>query len=179
MAIHFEIAKAKDRRRSDFHAVDRRAADMFNLMLPDPNPYPLALPEFVTFLNGLGVPTAIMKTFDDQTSDRHMVASLRHGLRGCFGGATSLNLCFRARALPGGSSNDSVAIYNTDFGTYLFPVVFSSAIAPTLIAAWPTGTNATLCINLTSQMTGGMIGDMLQFRVQDDTAVDVITMTLN
>jgi hypothetical protein len=144
----------------------------------DPIPYNPAMPEFVARLNSQGIPPGILKTFDNNTSDRHMVATLRHGLRGCFSSATSLNLCFRARALFGGSDNDSVTIYNTDFGTYLFPVIYSSRIAPTLIPTWSAGTNATLCINLTTQMINNQIGDMLQLRVQDDTDVDFITMTL-
>ncbi|MDX2000258.1 MAG: hypothetical protein SF066_21270 [Thermoanaerobaculia bacterium] len=153
--------------------------DNFAAMPTDPIPYTPALPQFVTYLNGLGIPTANMKTFDNLTSNRHFVATLRHGLRGCFPGAASLTLCFRARAHNDIPTNDTVAIYNTDFGVYSFPVVYASAIAPTLIGAWPNGTTATLCINLTSQMTGGFIGDMLQFKIQDDTAVDWITMTLN
>lgn len=151
-------------------------ADNFAPVPVDPIPYNPALPQFVTFLNGLGIPTANMKSFDNNTPDRHMVASLRHGLRSCFPGATSLNLCFRARALPGGSANDGVAIYDTDFGVYSFPLVFSSALVPTLVPSWNAGTVATICINLTAQMP--LIGDMLQFRVQDDTDVDFITMTL-
>jgi hypothetical protein len=153
--------------------------DNFAAVPIDPIPYTPALPQFVTYMNGLGVPTANLKTFDNLTSNRHFVASLRHGLRACFPGATSLTLCFRARAhadLPG---NDTVAIHDTDFGVYSFPVIYSSAFVPTLIGAWNSGTTATLCINLTPQMTGGLIGDMLQFRTQDDTAVDFITMTLN
>lgn len=157
-------------------------ADSFSLVTPDPIPYgapAYVFPDFDTYLTSIGVTQAIRKTFDPLTSNRHMVATLRHGLRGCFPGASSLTLCFRARGhsdLPG---NDSVTIYNTDFGVYSFPVVYNSSIAPTLTPTWTNGSNATLCINLTSQMTGGLIGDMLQFRVQDDTAVDVITMTLN
>lgn len=153
--------------------------DNFAAMPTDPIPYTPALPQFVTYLNGLGIPTANMKTFDNLTSNRHFVATLRHGLRGCFAGASSLNLCFRARAHNDIPTNDSVVLYNTDFGVYSFPVVYSSAIAPTLIGAWTNPTTATLCINLTPQMIGGLIGDMLQMRVQDDTAVDWITMTLN
>lgn len=153
--------------------------DNFAALPTDPIPYTPALPQFVTYLNGLGIPTANMKTFDNLTSNRHFVATLRHGLRSCFPGATTLKLCFRARAHNDIPTNDTVAIYNTDFGVYSFPVVYASAIAPTLIGAWPNGTTATLCIDLTSQMTGGLIGDMLQFKIQDDTAVDWITMTLN
>jgi hypothetical protein len=154
-------------------------ADNFAAIPTDPIPYNPALPQFVTYLNGLGIPTANMKTFDNLTSNRHMVATLRHGLRGCFAGATSLTLCFRARAHNDVPANDSVTIYDTDFGVYSFPVVYSSAIAPTLIASWPIGTTALLCINLTPQMVANQIGDMLQFRMQDDSAVDFITMTLN
>jgi hypothetical protein len=154
-------------------------ADNFAAVPSDPIPYNPALPQFVTFLNGLGIPTANMKTFDDLTSNRHMVATLRHGLRACFPGATSLTLCFRARAHNDVPGNDSVTLYDTDFGVYSFPVVYSSSIAPTLIGSWPIGTTATLCINLTPQMVANQIGDMLQFRVQDDTAVDFIQMTLN
>jgi len=153
--------------------------DNFAAVPTDPIPYNPALPQFVSFLNVNGIPTANMKTFDSLTSNRHMVATLRHGLRGCFPGAASLTLCFRARAHNDVPTNDGVVIYDTDFGVYSFPVVHSSAIAPTLIGAWPNGTTATLCINLTAQMVANQIGDMLQFRVQDDTAVDFITMTLN
>lgn len=157
-------------------------ADSFSLITPDPIPYgppALVFPYFDPYLTGIGVPPASRKTYDSVQPDRHMVATLRHGLRGCFAGASSLTLCFRAMAHPGGSANDSVAIYNTDFGVYSFPVVYGSYIVPTLAPTWTSGTTATLCINLTAQMTGGLIGDMLQFRVQDDTAVDHITMTLN
>lgn len=153
--------------------------DNFAAVPTDPIPYNPALPQFVTYMNGLGVPTANLKTFDNLTSNRHFVATLRHGLRGCFPGATSLTLCVRARGhadLPG---NDTLTIHDTDFGVYSFPVVYSSAIVPTLIGAWNNGTVATLCIDLTPQMTGGFIGDMLQLRTQDDTGVDFITMTLN
>ncbi|HKV09309.1 MAG TPA: hypothetical protein VJ725_14290 [Thermoanaerobaculia bacterium] len=153
--------------------------DNFAAAPTDPIPYNPALPQFVSYLNGLGIPTANMKTFDNLTSNRHFVATLRHGLRGCFPGATSLTLCFRARAHADVPSNDSVTLYDTDFGVYSFPVVYSSSIAPTLIGTWNSGTTATLCINLTSQMTSNLIGDMLQMRIQDDTAVDFITMTLN
>lgn len=156
--------------------------DNFNLSIPDPIPYgapAYVLPQFDAYLTSIGVTQAIRKTFDSVQSNRHMVATLRHGLRGCFPGASSLNLCFHAKAhndLPG---NDSVALYNTDFGVYSFPVVYSSYLAPTLTPTWTIGTTATLCINLTAQMTGGLIGDMLQFRLQDDSAVDFITMTMN
>lgn len=157
-------------------------ADAFNLVNPDPIPYgapAYVFPQFDTYLTSIGVTQAIRKTYDSVQPDRHMVATLRHGLRGCFAGASSLTLCFRAMAHPGGSANDSVAIYNTNFSPYSFPVVYSSYIVPTLAPTWTSGTTATLCINLTAQMTGGLIGDMLQFRVQDDTAVDHITMTMN
>ena len=153
--------------------------DNFAAVPTDPIPYNPALPQFVTYMNGLGVPTANLKTFDNLTANRHFVATLRHGLRGCFPGATSLILCVRARGHADLPSNDTLTIHDTDFGVYSFPVVYSSAIAPTLIGAWNNGTVATLCINLTPQMTGGQIGDMLQLRTQDDTAVDFITMTLN
>lgn len=153
--------------------------DNFAGIPTDPIPYNPALPQFVTYMNSLGVPTANLKTFDNLTSNRHFVATLRHGLRGCFPGASSLILCVRARAhadLPG---NDTLTIHDTDFGVYSFPVIYSSAIVPTLIGAWNNGTVANLCINLTPQMTANQIGDMLQLRTQDDTAVDFITMTLN
>jgi len=152
-------------------------ADNFAAMPTDPIPYNPALPQFVSYLNMQGISTANMKTFDDVTSNHHMVATLRHGLRNCFAGATSLTLCFRAKAHNDVPGNDSVTIYNTDFGVYSFPVVYSSSIAPTLIPSWTIGTTATLCIDLTSQMA--LIGDMLQFRVQDDSAVDFITMTVD
>jgi len=149
---------------------------------PDPIPYNPASPQFVTFLNNNGIATANMKTFDDQTINRHMVATLRHGLRNCFGGANALTLCFLARSSPQTSSlqtgNDSVTIYNTDFTNNTFPVVYSSAIAPTLTPTWNPNTTAGLCINLTTQMQSNQIGDMLQFRVQDDTSVDYIAMFL-
>jgi len=152
-------------------------ADNFAAMPTDPIPYNPALPQFVSYLNMQGISTANMKTFDDVTSNHHMVATLRHGLRNCFAGATSLTLCFRAKAHNDVPGNDSVTIYNTDFGVYSFPGVYSSSIAPTLIPSWTIGTTATLCIDLTSQMA--LIGDMLQFRVQDDSAVDFITMTVD
>jgi hypothetical protein len=153
--------------------------DNFAPVPTDPIPYNPALPQFVSYLNGLGIPTANMKTFDDLTPNRHMVATLRHGLRGCFPGATSLKLCFRARAHADIPTNDTVAIYDTDFGVYSFPVIYSSAIAPTLTPTWTSGTTALLCIDLTAQMMANQVGDMLQFKVQDDSAVDYITMTLN
>jgi hypothetical protein len=107
------------------------------------------------------------------------VATLRHGLRGCFPGASSLSLCFRGRAHSDVPTNDSVTIYDTDFGVYTFPVIHSSSIAPALIASWTNPTTATVCIDLTAQMLANQVGDMLQIRIQDDTAVDYITMTLN
>jgi hypothetical protein len=153
-------------------------ADNFAAVPADPVPYSPAFPPFVTFLNNNGVTTANMTTFDALTADHHMVATLRHGLRGCFPGATSLNLCFRARALAGQPDNDGVVIYNTNLTNNTFQIIYNSAIKPTLIASWNTSATATLCIDLTSQMMSGQIGDMLQFKVQDDTAVDHITMTL-
>jgi hypothetical protein len=149
--------------------------DAFN---PNPDPRFL-LSQFVTFLNNQGIPSGKQKSFDDATINRHMVASLRHGLRGCFPNATKLTLCFRARADapgPSGAGNDGVIIYNTNFNNNTFPVIFSSAIVPSLSPTWTTGKKATLCINLTSKMP--QIGDMLQFKLQDDTTVDFITMTL-
>lgn len=151
-------------------------ADGFAPVPNDPIPYTPAYPPFVSYLNTQGISTASMKTFDDMTSNRHMVATLRHGLASCFPGATSLTLCFVARAhndLPG---NDSVTIYNTIFPS-TFPVIYSSAIVPTLSPTWNIGMTSTLCIDLTSQMS--QVGDMLQFRLQDDSAVDYIKMTLN
>lgn len=146
---------------------------------PDPIPYNPAFPPFVTFLNSSGIATNVLTTFDDQTPNRHWVATLRHGLRSCFAGATSLDLCFRARALAGQPGNDGVVLYNTNFTNNTFPVIFSGTITPTLIPAWNPGANSTLCIDLTPQMAGGQIGDMLQFRLQDDTSIDFITMTLH
>lgn len=155
-------------------------ADNFSLSgTPDPIPYNPALPQFVAFLNSQGLPTSSLKTFDNQAINHHMVATLRHGLRHCFSGATSLKLCFRARAGIG-SQNDNVYIYDTQFsnGNATFPVIFSSRIAPNLISTWNTGTTATICINLTPQMVSHQVGDLLQFRVEDDTAVDFIQMKL-
>jgi hypothetical protein len=153
--------------------------DNFAAAPVDPIPYNPALPQFVSYLNGIGVPTANMKTFDNLTSNRHFVATLRHGLRSCFPGASSLSLCFRGRAHNDVPTNDSVTIYDTDFGFYTFPVIHSSSIAPALIASWTNPTTATVCINLTAQMLANQVGDMLQIRIQDDSAVDYITMTLN
>lgn len=153
-------------------------ADNFSLSSADPIPYTPALPQFVTFLNTNGIPTADMTTFDNQTPNLHMVATLRHGLRSCFAGAIGLELCFHANAVASLASNDSVVIYDTDLTTSTFQVIFSSFIAPPLIATWNQGAISTLCIDLTQQMTNVQIGDMLQFRVQDDTAVDYIEMRL-
>ena len=153
-------------------------ADNFSLIPDDPVPYNPAFPPFVAFLNTNGISTANLATFDDQTPNRHMVATLRHGLRSCFAGATTLDLCFSARALSDQPQNDSVVIYNTDLANNTFQTIYSAAIAPTLIPTWNPEDASTLCIDLTSPMTGGQIGDMLQFMLQDDTSVDVITMTL-
>jgi hypothetical protein len=143
----------------------------------DPIPYTPAYPPFVSFLNSQMIATASMKTFDDVTPNRHMVATLRHGLAGCFPGATSLTLCFRARAHNDVPANDGVVIYNTIFPS-TFPVIYSSALVPTLTPSWTIGMTSTLCIDLTTQMQNSQIGDMLQFRLQDDSAVDYIRMTL-
>ena len=159
-------------------------ADNFSMAAtnPDPIPYNPALPSFVAFLNAGGVTTASMKTFDDQTTNRHMVATLRHGLRSCFASAVAqnrtLSLCFTARAVNGSTGNDAVNIYDTNMTTNTFTQIASTAIAPPLIANWTPVTTALLCINLTPQMASGQIGDVLQFVVQDDTAVDSITMTI-
>jgi hypothetical protein len=146
-------------------------ADGFAPVPTDPIPYNPAYPPFVSFLGPLN-----LKTFDDTTSNRHMVATLRHGLASCFPGATSLTLCFVARAHNDVPANDSVVIYNTILPS-TFPVIYSSAIVPTLSPTWTIGMTSTLCIDLTSQMS--VIGDMLQFRLQDDSAVDYIKMTLD
>ncbi|HEX4960706.1 MAG TPA: hypothetical protein VF173_07690 [Thermoanaerobaculia bacterium] len=153
-------------------------ADNFSPGTPDPIPYNPALPEFVTYLtNTYGADPTHMITFDDPTPNRWMVATLSHGLRKCFCGATSLKLCFRASAHGDIPSNDTVNIYDTDFPSFTFPSVYGNYIA-SLVGSWNAGDTATICIDLTSQMTTGQIGDMLQFAVQDDTAVDYITMTL-
>lgn len=153
--------------------------DAFAAVPVDPAPYNPAFPEFVTFLNGQGIATASMATFDNLGANKHMVATLRHGLRNCFAGASSLKLCFDARSVSSNSNNDSVVVYDTNFSNNTFPVIHTSSIAPALIPTWTLGSNATLCIDLTAQMQSGQVGDMLQFRVQDDTAVDFITMELN
>jgi hypothetical protein len=143
---------------------------------PDPLPYaPTALPEFVNFLNLQGIPTARLKTLDDGTSNRHTVATLRHGLRGCFAANCTLKLCFRARAHADTPQNDRVTVYNTDFGVYNFPQVTSVPVVPTLRATWNPGEVATMCMPLNMNL----VGDMLQFQMQDDSAVDYIQMILS
>ncbi|NMO16582.1 hypothetical protein HPC49_08900 [Pyxidicoccus fallax] len=143
---------------------------------PDPLPYaPTALPEFVSYLNSQGIPTARLKTLDDSTANRHTVATLRHGLRGCFAPSCSLTLCFRARAHLDTPQDDRVTVYNTDFGTYGFPQVTSLPVVPALRATWNPGEAGTLCMPLDMSQ----VGDMLQFQMQDDSAVDVIWMTLS
>jgi hypothetical protein len=151
-------------------------ADNFSTSTPDPIPYKPALPQFVSFLKSQGIATANMTTFDAQTKNLHMVATLRHGLGSCFGGATALQLCFKARAIGTGANNDSVTIYNTDFTNNTFPVIYSQSIVPTLAPTWTTGTTSLLCIDLTPKMS--QIGAILQFRLQDDTAVDYIAIVL-
>jgi hypothetical protein len=143
---------------------------------PDPLPYaPTALPEFVSYLNSQGVPTAQLKTLDDGTANRHTVATLRHGLRGCFAPGCTLKLCFRARAHADVPKDDRVTIYNTDFGTYNFPQVTSLPVVPALRATWNPGEVATMCMPLDMNL----VGDMLQFQMQDDSSVDYIQMTLS
>lgn len=143
---------------------------------PDPIPYaPTALPEFVSFLNAQGIPTARLKTLDDGTANRHTVATLRHGLRGCFAANCTLRLCFRARAHADVPQDDRVTIYNTDFGTYNFPQVTSLPVVPNLRASWNPGEVATMCMPLDM----AQVGDMLQFQMQDDSSVDYIQMILS
>ena len=143
---------------------------------PDPLPYaPTALPEFVTYLNSQGIPTAQLKTLDDGTANRHTVATLRHGLRGCFAPGCTLKLCFRARAHADVPKDDRVTIYNTDFGTYAFPQVTSLPVVPALRATWNAGEVATMCMPLDMNL----VGDMLQFQMQDDSSVDYIQMVLS
>lgn len=143
---------------------------------PDPLPYaPTALPEFVSFLNAQAIPTTRLKTLDDATSGRHTVATLRHGLRGCFAANCTLKLCFRARALAGVPQNDRVTIYNTDFGAYTFPQVTSLPVVPNLRASWNPGESDTMCMPLNMNL----VGDMLQFQLQDATVVDYIQMVLS
>lgn len=154
-------------------------ADNFNLASPDPIPFNPAHPAFVAFLNGQGIPTANLKTFDSTTSNRHMVATLIHGLAACFPTARALELCFRARAHSDIPGNDRAFVYDTDFVNGTFPVLDSAFLAPDLISAWTIGQVADLCFDLTAQMNSGAVGNMLQFRVQDDTAVDVITLRLD
>ncbi|QSQ24795.1 hypothetical protein JY651_07585 [Pyxidicoccus parkwayensis] len=143
---------------------------------PDPLPYaPTALPEFVSYLNAQGIPTGQLKTLDDGTSNKHTVATLRHGLRSCFGSTCTLKLCFRARAHADVPQDDRVTIYNTDFGVYSFPQVTSQPVVPNLRATWNPGEVATLCMPLNM----ALVGDMLQFQMQDDSSVDYIQMILS
>jgi hypothetical protein len=143
---------------------------------PDPLPYaPTALPDFVSYLNGQGIPTAQLKTLDDGTTGKHTVATLRHGLRSCFAANCTLQLCFRARALLGVPQNDRVTVYNTDFGTYAFPQVASVPVVPNLQPSWNPGQIATMCMPLNMNL----VGDMLQFQMQDASSVDYIQMILS
>jgi hypothetical protein len=142
----------------------------------DPLPYaPTALPEFVSYLNSQGIPTARLETLDDFTANRHTVATLRHGLRGCFAPGCSLRLCFRARAHADVPQDDRVTIYNTDFGVYSFPQVTSLPVVPNLRASWTPGEVGVMCMPLDMSK----VGDMLQFQMQDDSAVDYIQMILS
>jgi hypothetical protein len=147
---------------------------------PDPVPFMPALPQFITFLGNSGI--ASTKTFDDDTPNSHIVATLRHGLKGCFGEAIgqsrTLTLCFSARAHSDDPSDDSVTIHDTDSPSFTFPVVFSGPIVPTLSPTWKSADTGMLCIDLTPQMQANQVGNMLQVRLGDDTEVDFITMTL-
>lgn len=143
---------------------------------PDPIPYaPTALPEFVNFLNLQGISTARLKTLDDGTANRHTVATLRHGLKSCFAPQCTLKLCFRARAHADVPQDDKVTIYNTDFGVWNFPQVASAPVVPNLRPTWNPGEVATMCMPLDMNL----VGDMLQFQMQDDSSVDYIQMTLS
>ena len=147
---------------------------------PDPVPFMPPLPQFITFLGNNGI--ASTKTFDDDTPNSHMVATLRHGLKGCFGEAIgqsrTLTLCFSARAHSDDPSDDSVTIHDTDSPSFTFPVVFSGPIVPILSPTWKSADTGMLCIDLTPQMQANQVGNMLQVRLGDDTEVDFITMTL-
>jgi hypothetical protein len=70
---------------------------------------------------------------------------------------------------------DHVTIYNTDFGTYSFPQVTSLPVVPDLRATWNLGEVATMCMPLNM----AVVGDMLQFQLQDDSSVDYIQMILS
>ncbi len=152
--------------------------DNFAAVPADPVPYNPAYPPFVTFLNNNGIPSGVLATFDNPIPNRHVVATLRHGLRSCFPGATSLKLCFHAHSVSGQSTNDGVVIYDTNLTNNTFQVIHNSSIAPALIPTWTSNMTATPCIDLTAQMQANHIGDMLQFRVEDDTEVDYIQMIL-
>jgi hypothetical protein len=141
----------------------------------DPIPYTPAMPEFVNYLALQGVASTQLKTFDDFTANRHMVATLRHGLRSCFAPNCSLKLCVRARAHADAPKDDRISVYNTDFGVYSFPSVTSVPVVPALVPSWNPGDLNTLCVPLNMNL----VGDMLQFQMQDDTAVDYIQMVLS
>jgi|GEM_PF-5812565 len=145
---------------------------------PDPLPYaPTALPEFVNFLAANSIPVSQLKTLDDATSNRHTVATLRHGLRSCFTQTPfcALTLCAHARALPTAPQKDSITVYDTDFGTYSFPVIASTTVVPALAPTWNPGQTAFLCMPL--PITS--VGDMLQFRMQNSSMVDFIRINLS
>lgn len=144
----------------------------------DPLPYaPTALPEFVNHLASLGIPSSQLKTLDDPTPNRHTVATLRHGLRSCFTQTPfcALTLCAYARGTADVPQDDSITVYDTDFNVYSFPVVASASVVPSLAASWNVGSTAMLCM----QLPINQVGDMLQFRMQDDSMVDFIRITLS
>lgn len=144
---------------------------------PDPSPYATALPQFVDYLAFNSIPASQLKTLDDATSNRHTVSSLRHGLRSCFTQTPfcTLTLCAYARALPTTPQNDTITVYDTDFGTYSFPVVATASVVPSLSPTWNPGNTAFLCMPLPI----GSVGDMLQFQMQNDSMVDFIRLNLN
>lgn len=140
-----------------------------------PNP---AMPAFMSFLANPpnNIPLAQQTGFDNPNFDRKVVATMRHGLGGCFFITCTLKLNFRAKALSNNPGDDVVYLFNTTSTT--FPQLTWDYLHNLNGAPWTTGQDKILSLDLTAQMNNGQVGDMLQLLVSDDTMVDYAQLKL-
>lgn len=141
-----------------------------------PNP---AMPAFMNYLVTQGIPLSQQTGFDNPNFNYKVVASMRHGLAGCFFVTCTLKMVFRARALADNPGDDKVGLYNTLFTSpNTFSLIYADTLANINGAPWTTGQDKTFSVDLTAQMNNGVVGDMLQLIVSDDTMVDYAQLKL-
>ena len=152
-------------------------ADNFSTVTPDPVLYNPATPPFVSYLVANGVPLSRMTSFDNPNANLHRVATLRHGLRGCFSQTRQLSLCFNARSVTGLSTDDALTLYNgPPQGPYA--AFYSAAMSTISGTPWSMGSQGVVCVDLSPQMHSGQITDEIQLRLQDDSDLDYIKLTV-